>query len=178
MSLFINLITVSRMVFGAIIFVLLTRTEFYWYAFILFFIASITDYFDGYLARKYNLVSQLGEILDPIADKILIVFLLFAIAINLTSYYIGFLSAVIITREIWVGALRDFNARQQNTNATRVTFLAKIKTTIQLFTISTYLLGLAMNNMLIVLIADIMLFLSFIVTVYTGWIYTLNTFKR
>ena len=178
MSLFINLITVSRMVFGAIIFVLLTRTELYWYAFVLFFIASITDYFDGYLARKYNLVSQLGEILDPIADKILIVFLLFAIAVNLTSYYIGFLSAFIITREIWVGALRDFNARQQNTNATRVTFLAKIKTTIQLFTISTYLLGLAMNNMVIVLIADIMLFLSFIVTVYTGWVYTLNTFKR
>jgi CDP-diacylglycerol--glycerol-3-phosphate 3-phosphatidyltransferase len=178
MSLFINLITVSRMVLGAIIFVLLTRTELYWYAFILFFIASITDYFDGYLARKYNSVSQLGEILDPIADKILIVFLLFAIAVNLTSYYIGFLSAVIITREIWVGALRDFNARQQNTNATRVTFLAKIKTTIQLFTISTYLLGLAINNMVIVFIADIMLFLSFIVTVYTGWVYTLNTFKR
>ena len=178
MSLFINLITVSRMVFGAIIFVLLTRTELYWYAFILFFIASITDYFDGYLARKYNLVSQLGEILDPIADKILIVFLLFAIAVNLTSYYIGFLSAIIITREIWVGALRDFNARQDNTNATRVTFLAKIKTTIQLFTISTYLLGLAINNMVIVFIADIMLFLSFIVTVYTGWVYTLNTFKR
>jgi CDP-diacylglycerol--glycerol-3-phosphate 3-phosphatidyltransferase len=178
MSLFINLITVSRMALGAIIFVLLTRTELYWYAFILFFIASITDYFDGYLARKYNLVSQLGEILDPIADKILIVFLLFAIAVNLTSYYIGFLSAVIITREIWVGALRDLNARQQNTNATRVTFLAKIKTTIQLFTISTYLLGLAMNNMVIVLIADIILFLSFTVTVYTGWVYTLNTFKR
>jgi phosphatidylglycerophosphate synthase len=123
-------------------------------------------------------VSQLGEILDPIADKILIVFLLFAIAINLTSYYIGFLSAVIITREIWVGALRDFNARQQNINATRVTFLAKIKTTIQLFTISAYLLGLAMNNMLVVLIADILLFSSFIVTVYTGLIYTANTFKK
>ena len=178
MSLFINLITMSRMLLGAIIFVLLTRTEFYWFAFILFFIASITDYFDGYLARKYNMVSQLGEILDPIADKILIVFLLFAIAVNLTSYYIGFLSAIIITREIWVGALRDFNARQQNTNATRVTFLAKIKTTIQLFTISTYLLGLAMNNTLIVLIADIMLFISFTVTVYTGLVYTLNTFKR
>lgn len=178
MSLFINLITLSRIILGAAIFVLLTRTEMYWYAFILFFLAGITDYYDGYLARKYNLVSQLGEILDPIADKILIVFLLFAISVNLTSYYIGFLSAVIITREIWVGALRDFNARQQNTNATRVTFLAKIKTTIQLFTISTYLLGLALNNMVIVLIADIMLFLSFIVTVYTGWVYTLNTFKR
>ena len=147
-------------------------------AFILFFVASVTDYYDGYLARKYNLVSQLGEILDPIADKILIVFLFLAISVNLTSYYIGFLSAIIITREIWVGALRDFNARQKNAIATKVIFIAKIKTTLQLFTISSYLLGLAMNNMLILLIADIMLFLSLIVTIYTGLIYTLNTFKR
>ena len=178
MSLFINLITVSRIVFGAIIFVLLTRTEMYWYAFILFFIASITDYFDGYLARKYNLVSQLGEILDPIADKILIVFLLFALSVNLTSYYIGFVSALIITREIWVGALRDFNARQNKSDATKVTFLAKIKTTIQLFTISTYLLGLGMNNMLVLLVADILLFLSLVITIYTGLIYSLNTLKK
>lgn len=178
MSLFINLITVSRIVFGAIIFVLLTRTEMYWYAFILFFIASITDYFDGYLARKYNLVSQLGEILDPISDKILIVFLLFALSINLTSYYIGFVSALIITREIWVGALRDFNARQNKSDATKVTFLAKIKTTIQLFTISTYLLGLGMNNMLVLTVADILLFLSLIITIHTGFIYSLNTLKK
>ena len=178
MSIFINLITGSRIVFGAIIFVLLTRTEMYWYAFILFFIASITDYFDGYLARKYNLVSQLGEILDPIADKILIVFLLFALSVNLASYYIGFVSALIITREIWVGALRDFNARQNKSDATKVTFLAKIKTTIQLFTISTYLLGLGMNNMLVLLVADILLFLSLIITIHTGFIYSLNTLKK
>ena len=178
MAIFINLLTISRMAFGAFIFILLTRTEMYWIAFVLFFIASTTDYFDGYLARKYNHVSKIGEILDPIADKILIVFLLFALSVNLTSYYIAFASAIIITREIWVGALRDFNARQNKSNATKVTFLAKIKTTIQLFTISIYLLGLAMNNMLILLTADILLFLSFIITVYTGWVYTINTFKR
>ncbi len=178
MSLFINLITVSRIILGAIIFVLITRSEMYWYAFILFFIASITDYFDGLLARQYNSVSQLGEILDPIADKILIVFLLFAISINLNSYYIGFLSAIIITREIWVGALRDFNARKKKSDATKVTFLAKIKTTIQLFTISTYLLGLALNNMLILVLADIFLLISFLITIFTGYQYTLNTFKE
>ena len=178
MAIFINLLTISRMALGALIFILLTRTEMYWIAFVLFFIASTTDYFDGYLARKYNHVSQIGEILDPIADKILIVFLLFAISVNLTSYYIAFASALIITREIWVGALRDFNARQNKSDATKVTFLAKIKTTIQLFTISTYLLGLAMNNMLVLLIADILLLLSLIITVYTGLIYSLNTFKK
>ena len=177
MPLFINVITISRIILGAVIFVLLTRAEMYWYALILFFLASITDYFDGYLARKYDLVSQLGEILDPIADKILIVFLLLAISVNLTSYYVGFLSAAIITREIWVGALRDYNARSNKIDATKVTFLAKIKTTIQLFTISIYLVGLAMNNMLILLIADIMLFVSFLITTYTGYQYTKNTFK-
>ena len=77
MAIFINLLTISRMALGALIFILLTRTEMYWIAFVLFFIASTTDYFDGYLARKYNHVSKIGEILDPIADKILIVFLLF-----------------------------------------------------------------------------------------------------
>ena len=178
MAIFINLLTISRMALGALIFILLTRTEMYWIAFVLFFIASITDYFDGYLARKYNQVSQIGEILDPIADKILIVFLLFAISVNLTSYYIAFVSAVIITREIWVGALRDLNSRQNKPNATKVTFLAKIKTTIQLFTISTYLLGLGMNNMLVLLLADILLFLSLIITIYTGYIYSFNTFKK
>ena len=178
MAIFINLLTISRMALGALIFILLTRTEMYWIAFVLFFIASITDYFDGYLARKYNHVSQIGEILDPIADKILIVFLLFAISVNLTSYYIAFASALIIAREIWVGALRDFNARQNKSDATKVTFLAKIKTTIQLFTISTYLLGLGINNMLVLLIADILLFLSMIITLYTGFIYSLNTFKK
>jgi len=178
MAIFINFLTISRMALGAIIFILLTRTEMYWIAFVLFFIASITDYFDGYMARKYNHVSEIGEILDPIADKILIVFLLFAISVNLTSYYIGFASALIIAREIWVGALRDFNARQNKSNATKVTFLAKIKTTIQLFTITTYLLGLGMNNMLILLIADLLLFVSIIITIYTGFIYSLNTFKK
>ena len=176
MAIFINLLTISRMALGAFIFILLTRTEMYWVAFVLFFIASITDYFDGYLARKYNHVSQIGEILDPIADKILIVFLLFAISVNLTSYYIAFASALIISREIWVGALRDFNSRQNESDATKVTFLAKIKTTIQLFTISTYLLGLGMNNMLVLLIADMLLFISILITVYTGYLYTHKTF--
>jgi len=178
MSTFINILTLSRIFLAAIIFALLMSPDGYLLAMILFFLAGITDYFDGFLARKYNAVSQLGEVLDPIADKILILFLLFGLAINLSSYLIGFIGAIIITREIWVGALRDLNARNGKTNATKVTFLAKIKTTIQLFTISTYLLGLTINNMLIIVIADILLFISLVITLYTGLIYTLNTFRN
>ena len=178
MAHFINLLTLSRIFLGAFIFLLLTRPDSYFLAFILFFVAGATDYFDGYLARKYNLTSQVGEILDPIADKILIVFVLFGLSVNLTSYFIAFISSVIITREIWVGALRDFNARQGQSDATKVTFLAKIKTSIQLFTISIYLLGLTLNNMLLILFGDIFLFLSLLITLYTGYIYTLQSFKE
>ena len=178
MSIFINILTFLRIFLAAIIFILLMSPDGYFLALILFFLAGITDYFDGYLARKYNAESQLGEILDPIADKILILFVLFALAINLSSYLIGFVGAIIITREIWVGALRDLNARNGKSDATKVTFLAKIKTAAQLFTIFIYLFGLALNNMLIIIVADILLFISLFITIYTGLIYTLNTLKK
>ena len=175
---FINLLTFSRIVLAAIIFLLLMSSDGYLLALILFYFASLTDWLDGYLARKYNAVSQLGEILDPIADKILIVFIFFGLAVNLSSYLIGFFSSLIITREIWVGALRDLNARNNKSDATKVTFLAKIKTTIQLFTISIYLVALTFNMMLLVIIGDIMLFVSLFITLYTGFLYTINSFKN
>ena len=177
MSTLINILTLSRILFASIIFVLLTSPDGYLLAMVLFFLAGITDYFDGYLARKYNAVSKLGEILDPIADKILVLFVLFALAINLSSYFIGFVGATIMTREIWVGALRDFNSRNGRSNVTRVTFLAKIKTSVQLFTLSIYLIGLTINNMLVVIIADIFICISLLITLYTGFIYTLSTFR-
>ena len=178
MTTFINIITFSRILLAALIFLLLMSPDGYLLSLILFFVAGITDYFDGYLARKYNAISQLGEILDPIADKILILFVLFGLAISLSSYLVGFIGAIIITREIWVGALRDFNARQNKSHVTKVTFIAKMKTTIQFFTISVYLLGLSLNYMLLIVLADILLVMAMIITLYTGYIYTRSSFKN
>ena len=178
MTTFINILTFSRILLAALIFLLLMSPDRYLLSLILFFIAGITDYFDGYLARKYNAISQLGEILDPIADKILILFVLFGLAINLSSYLVGFIGAIIITREIWVGALRDFNARQNKSHITKVTFIAKMKTTIQFITISVYLLGLSLNYMLLIVLADILLVMAMIITLYTGYIYTRSSFKN
>src|SRR5210317_1204373 len=177
MKTFINILTLSRIFLAAVIFLLLISPDGYLLALILFFLAGITDYFDGYLARKYNAVSQLGEVIDPIADKILILFVLFGLAINLSSYLIGFIGAVIITREIWVGALRDLNARNGKSDATKVTFLAKIKTSVQLLTLSIYLFGLVINNMLVIIIGDVFVLISLLITLYTGFIYTVNTFR-
>ena len=178
MIILLNLLTISRIFIGLIIFILLIFDSFLLAAFILFIFAGLTDYLDGYLARKYDAKSQIGEILDPIADKILVVFLFFGLTINLSSYIIGFAGALIISREIWVSALRDFNARNSNLNATKVTFLAKIKTTVQLFTISIYLFALALDIMLLIILADIFVVIAALITLYTGYLYTDNTFRN
>jgi len=174
----INILTFSRIIIAFLIFGLLVLEDYYLLSLILFFIAGISDYYDGFLARKYNATSQLGEILDPIADKILIVFLLFGLALNLSSNLIGFAGALIISREIWVSALRDFNSRNNNLSATKVLYIAKIKTTIQIFTIFIYLVALSFNKMLLIVIGDIFLIISVLITIYSGYIYTLNTLKN
>ena len=176
-SIFINLLTFTRIFFAAIIFVLLTFDNFYLLALLLFLFAGMTDYLDGFLARKLSLTSVLGEILDPIADKVLIVFVLIGLAINLSSYLIGFAASLIISRELWVSALRDINARNDNSSATKVIFLAKFKTSVQLLTILIYLLALTTNNMLLIVIGDIFVIISVLITLYTGYIYSVNTFK-
>ena len=99
MTRLINFLTFSRMLLAPIIFTFLI-IENYLICILLFFLAGISDYLDGYFARKYNAESLLGEILDPIADKILIVFLLIGLAVSLNSILIASLGALIIAREI------------------------------------------------------------------------------
>ena len=174
----LNFITLSRILFATLIYLILYLENNYSIALFLFFIASFSDFLDGYLARKTNSVSVLGEILDPIADKLLIVFVLIGLSINLDSFLIGFVSAVIISREIWVAALRDINARNNQTDKTKVTFLAKTKTAIQMLAILMYLFGLTINSMMILFFADIILIIALLVTIYTGYQYTISTFKK
>ena len=129
---FINLITVMRILLAPIIMAFLIFGN-YLVCTLLFFIAGLSDFFDGYLARKYNSESQLGEILDPIADKILVVFILIGLSVNLNSYLMAVMSAFIIAREIGVTALRDYAARNNMSNKTKVTFLAKTKNAVDEF---------------------------------------------
>ena len=178
MNYFIQFLTYFRILIAPIIFILITLFNFYGWALLLFFIASISDYWDGFLARKYNLESILGAVLDPIADKILVTFIILALSIELSSVFIGLVGGIMLVREFWVGALRDLNARQNNSDATKVTSLAKIKTSIQFITFSSYLLGLVLNNSLILFISNFLLFLALIITLQTGLSYTMSTFKQ
>ena len=150
---FIQLLTYFRIVSGPIIFCLILFFNYYFLSFFLFLLACLSDYLDGYLARRYNLTSVAGEIMDPIADKILVVFLILALALHLNSPFIGFTGGAMLAREFWVAALRDLNARMGDSQATAVTFLAKIKTSTQMLALSGYLLGISTNIALIVFIS-------------------------
>ena len=178
MNYFIQSLTYFRILVAPIILLLITINDSYGWALFLFFLASISDYWDGFLARKYNLESTIGEVLDPIADKILVTFLIIALSIELSSVFVGMAGGIILVREFWVGALRDLNARQNNPDATKVSLLAKTKTFIQFITFSSYLFGLALNNSLILFTSNFLLFLALIITLQTGLSYTMSTFKQ
>ena len=173
----INLITIARIILAPIILLFLIFGN-YLVCILLFFLAGVSDYFDGYLARKYLAESQLGEILDPIADKILIVFLLIGLSVVLDSYLIATLSSFIIAREIGVTALRDFSARNNISDRTKVTYLAKTKTSVQLFTIGSYLFALTFSLNLLLVISDILLIITAFITLYTGYQYSISVFKE
>jgi len=177
MKFFINFLTFFRLLSGPVIFVMLVEVTSPLSAFILFIFASLTDYFDGYLARKHSLESTLGEVLDPIADKILTLFLIITLILYFNSLYIAMVGAVILSREFWVSALRDLNARNNYSDATKVTFLAKLKTSSQFLTFGSFLLGILINNALIIFLSNIFLFIAMILSLQTALDYTKATFK-
>jgi CDP-diacylglycerol--glycerol-3-phosphate 3-phosphatidyltransferase len=178
MNNFIQILTYFRIISGPIIFFLIVVFQSYGIALSILLLASASDYWDGYLARKYSLTSVLGAVLDPVADKILITFVLIGLALALDSVFIAFLGSIMLAREFWVGALRDFNARNGNESATTVTFLAKIKTTIQLITFCWILTGLYLNSELMIFLGNFFLCLALIITLQTGLTYSLKTFSK
>tara|TARA_B100001173_G_C15961235_1_gene535792 strand:- start:37 stop:570 length:534 start_codon:yes stop_codon:yes gene_type:complete len=173
----INALTTLRIFLAPVIFFFLINGD-YLLCMILFFLAGATDFLDGYLARKYNAESQMGEILDPIADKIIVIFLLIGLSVTIDSNIIAFLSSIIISREIGVAALRDFSARNQLSDKTKVTFLAKTKTALQLSTIGSYLFALTFNLNLLIVVTDIFLMIASLVTIFTGYQYAINILKK
>ena len=173
----INFITIARIILAPVILLFLIF-ENYLICILLFFLAGVSDYFDGYLARRYRAESQLGEILDPIADKILIVFILIGLSVTLDSFLIATLSSLIIAREIGVAALRDYSARNNISDRTKVTYLAKTKTSIQLFSIGLYLFALTFSINLLLIVSDIFLIITALITLYTGFQYLVSVFKE
>ena len=144
--------------------------------FFLFILASFTDYLDGLLARLFKEESKLGELLDPIADKILVAAALILLVMNGTIKNYEVIAAIIIlTREILISGLREFLAKGKVVMP--VTSLSKLKTVLQMIAISILLTGDSGNKMInfqdynAQIIGIILLWLSAFLTLYTGYQY-------
>ena len=144
-------------------------------------LAGISDYFDGFFARKYNVISNFGKVLDPIADKLLVIGVIFALASeNMFDYYYAFLPALLIVlREILVSGLRESISSYKI--SLEVTHLAKWKTTIQLIACGSFLVWRSntflYNAEILGLISYILLWIAGIITFITGLQYITKIIK-
>ena len=144
--------------------------------FFLFALASFTDYLDGLLARMFREESKLGELLDPIADKILVAAALILLVMNETIKNYEVIAAIIIlTREILISGLREFLAKGKI--KLPVSNLAKLKTILQMVSIALLLSGETGNKIInfqdynAQTIGIILLWLSAALTLFTGYEY-------
>ena len=145
--------------------------------FFLFVLASFTDYLDGFLARLYKEESKLGELLDPIADKILVAAALVLLVMNgIIKNYEVIAAIVILAREILISGLREFLAKRKEASLP-VSSLAKFKTFIQMLSIAMLLTGETGNKIInfqdynAQTIGIILLWISAFLTLYTGYDY-------
>ena len=147
--------------------------------FFIFLLASFTDYLDGLLARLFKEESKLGELLDPIADKIIIAAALILLVMNETIKNFEVIAAIIIlTREILISGLREFLAKVSIDMP--VTGLSKLKTFLQMLSIAILLTGESGNKIInfqdynAQTIGIILLWLSAFLTLYTGYDYLIK----
>lgn len=145
-----------------------------WCAVTIFAVASITDWFDGYLARAWKQTSNIGRMLDPIADKLLVATCLLLLAADTDQIIAGWTlwaAIIILCREVLVSGLREYLADLKV--SVPVTRLAKWKTTAQMVAITVLLAGPALDKIVSYATQTgiVLLWLSALLTLYTGYDY-------
>jgi len=146
-----------------------------WIALVIYALAAITDWFDGFLARTMNQQSDLGKMLDPIADKLLVGALLVTFAWTRDFSGWELIPAIaILMREIFVAGLREYLGNKAV--SVPVTFLAKWKTTVQLVALFFVIVDGLLPSF--TLISAGLLWLAGLLTVWTGWQYLMSTWAH
>lgn len=169
-----NFLTLFRIILIPALYACYLNPGFYgdWAAVTIFTVAGVSDFFDGYLARKYNLQSRLGRMLDPIADKLMVGTALILLAADQSIYGWHLVAAIIILcRELLVSGLREF--LMEIRVALPVTNLAKYKTVIQMVAIG-FLLSIPSGISALTYaweIGLILLWIAALLTVWTGFGY-------
>lgn len=166
-----NKLTIGRMI-AVPFFIAAFMLGKYPVALVLFCLASVTDYFDGKIARERNLVTNFGKIMDPLADKILVYS---ALCLFIEQDLIrGWMLILILAREFIIAGMRTVAASEGRVLAAGMS--GKIKTVLQMFSVIAFLLGLSVTGAQdkIMLVANVLFIASLVMTVYSGCEYVIK----
>lgn len=165
-----NKLTIGRMI-AVPFFIAAYMTEHFLIAFVLFIAASLTDMLDGKIARKYNLVTNFGKIMDPLADKILVYS---AFCLMVPDPVPGWMLIVILAREFVVSGMRTVAASEGIVIAAGMS--GKIKTVLQMIAVPLLLLAPALPQAgsWLTMLSQIFLWASLVMTVYSGCEYVIK----
>lgn len=144
MKFFVNFLSAFRIT-AAFLIIPTLMMHLYWTTFILYALGSISDWFDGYLARKYDCCTKLGGVLDHIGDKLLVCNALIMLILMIPAWFIVIPVILMIARELYISGLREFLGTQKiEMPVPKARFsMGKIKTTIQMIAITALLLWAA-----------------------------------
>lgn len=168
-----NTITLVRMVLIPV-FVLLFYLPFEWcYAAsaVVFAVAGLTDWLDGYLARRLNQSTPFGAFLDPVADKLMVVFALVLLTESYRTPWFTLPAVVIIGREIVISALREWMANIGNRARVAVSFIGKIKTTFQMVAITGFLIFPPSSESMLKPVCYVLLYGAALLTLWSMGLY-------
>jgi len=141
-----------------------------------FILAAITDWLDGYLARRMGLMSELGAFLDPVADKLMVATALVLMVqtpppIVFPMIFFTLSAGIIIGREIAISALREWMAEMGERGIVNVGILGKLKTIFQMTAISCLLYQSEIFGLPVALIGEMLLYLAAALTLWSMWVY-------
>ncbi len=149
MKFFVNFLSAFR-IFASFAIIPTLMFGLYWTTFILYVLASISDWFDGFLARKYNVCTKIGGVMDHIGDKLLVVNTLIMLTIMMPTWFIIIPVIIMISRELYISGLREFLGTQKiEMPVPKARFsMGKIKTTLQMVSIAAFLLIFALGSII------------------------------
>lgn len=149
MKFFVNFLSAFRIAASFAIIPTL-MLQLYWTTFILYVLAALSDWFDGYLARKYNVCTKIGGVMDHIGDKLLVVNTLIMLCIMMPVWFVIIPVIIMIARELYISGLREFLGTQKiEMPVPKARFsMGKIKTTFQMISIAAFLLIFVVGTMI------------------------------
>lgn len=138
---------------------------------IIFGIAAVTDFIDGWVARRFNQTSRFGEFLDPVADKLMVAIVLVMLVQAESGWFEDIIAMIIIGREITISALREWMATIGERANVKVSAAGKVKTTLQMFGIAFMVYKVPMFGIDMYKLGFVLLVLAAIMTIWSMIVY-------